>query len=54
MGHASEERMRMRFARWMNAKTQKDQHIEAGCEYVKGYVEYGRFVEGLHTGFRRI
>ena len=33
----------------MEAKTHKDESIEAGREYVEAYVVYVHFVEGLHN-----
>jgi hypothetical protein len=48
IGEAAEKAIRKRFARLMEAKTHKDESIEAGREYVEAYVVYVHFVEGLH------
>ena len=49
IGQAAEEAIGERFARLMEAKTHKDESIEAGREYVEAYVVYVHFVEGLHN-----
>jgi hypothetical protein len=49
IGQAAEEAIRERFARLMEAKTHKDESIEAGREYVESYVIYVHFIEGLHN-----
>jgi hypothetical protein len=49
IGHAAEEAVRERFEHLMKAKKHKDNSVEAGREYVKAYVEYVHFVEGLHN-----
>jgi hypothetical protein len=49
IGEAAEKAIRKRFARLMEAKTHKDESIEAGREYVEAYVVYVHFVEGLHN-----
>lgn len=49
IGEAAEKAIRERFARLMEAKTHKDESIEAGREYVEAYVIYVHFVEGLHN-----
>lgn len=53
IGQAAEEAIRERFARLMEAKTHKDESIEAGREYVEAYVVYVHFVEGLHNTITR-
>jgi len=49
IGQAAEEAIRERFARLMEAKTHKDESIEAGREYVESYVIYVHFIEGFHN-----
>jgi len=49
IGQATEEAIRKRFAHLIEAKTHKDESIEAGRKYVEAYVVYVHFVEGLHN-----
>jgi hypothetical protein len=38
-----------RFAKVVEAKTNKDKSVEAGREFVEAYVDYMHYVEGIHT-----
>jgi hypothetical protein len=38
-----------RFAKVVEAKTNKDKSVEAGREFVEAYVAYMHYVEGIHT-----
>jgi hypothetical protein len=49
IGKAAEKAIQERFARLMEAKTHKDESVEAGRKYVEAYVEYVHFIEGLHN-----
>ena len=49
IGQAAEEAVRERFARLIEAKTRKDENLEAGREYVEAYVVYVHLVERLHN-----
>lgn len=49
ISQATEEAIKERFARLMEAKSHKDESIEAGRAYVEAYVVYIHFVEGLHN-----
>jgi len=45
--------IRERFNRAMEAKKHAGESVETGREYVKAYVEYVHYVEGLHNAIER-
>jgi hypothetical protein len=49
IGTAAEKAINARFAKLKQAEENKEDSVEAGRKYVKAYVEYIHFVEGLHN-----
>jgi len=49
IGQAAEKAVKERFERLMDAMKHKDESVEAGRKYVKAYVIFVHYVEGLHN-----